>query len=158
MTQYVYLSGPITGLGYEEARYGWRQKVKQALYHALPNVRCLSPMRYKAHLENIASLSPFGAPGSILSSPDAIVARDRFDTRRSSLMFCNLLGATKISMGTSIELGWADAWRVPVVVCIEPNGNPHDHAMLIGGGMTGWRVNTLEDGIRVVEAVLGTSL
>lgn len=163
MIQYIYLSGQITGASYEEARFGWRQVVHEEVSKLFPDgrVRCLSPMRLKAHLAKVAdaaSLSPFGDPTSILSTADAIVARDRMDVKRSSVMFLNYLGMKKISFGCAAELGWADAFRVPVICCVEPEGNPNDHAFLRGGGMVGWRCATLEDGLSVVRAVFSEGL
>ena len=37
----------------------------------------------------------------------------------------NLLGAKRVSIGTTVELAW-DASRKPVLVCMEASGNPHD--------------------------------
>ena len=162
MTQYIYLSGQITGATYEEARYGWRSDVTRAVDHMFGGrVKCLSPMRCKAHLANVQdaqSLSPFGDATHPLSTPDAIVARDRMDTKRASLVFLNYLGMKKISFGCAVELGWADAFGVPVLVCIEPEGNPNDHAMLVGGGMTGWRCTSLEQGLEVVKGIFSEGL
>ena len=64
-----------------------------------------------------------------------------------------------------VELGWADAARVPVVGIIESppycnerhlvldEGNIHDHMFV--NQLIGFRVATLDEGLHVVRATLG---
>jgi len=152
----IYLSGQITGASYDEARFGWRAKVHQTLSGY--DCACISPMRSKGHLAGMKALDRMGGVAHALDLPAAIVARDRSDVMRCDLMFLNYLGMSKISFGCAAELGWADAYRKPVVCCIEPDGsNPNDHAFL-RGGMVGWFCSTLEEGIEVVKAVLTEKL
>jgi len=150
----VYLCGQITEASYNEARYGWRADVVHAC-EDLP-IRFLSPMRGKDHLEGVRTLSPMGDPDHALSTPMAITTRDRLDVIRSTLIFANLLGMTHQSIGCPIEFGWADAYRKPIICCIEPEGNIHEHAML--STLIGWRCETLESGIAVLRAVLSEGL
>ena len=98
------------------------------------------------------SMHPLGSGLNVLSTPRGITERDRFDTLRSDLIFCNLLGTNKISAGSMIEFGWADALRIPIILCMEEEGNVHDHAMV--RAMASWIVPTLEEGIMVARAVL----
>ena len=70
---------------------------------------------------------------------------------RSNLVFVNFLGADKVSIGTAIELGWADAFRKPVVIVMEED-NIHRHAMI--DQIPGYIVTTLDDGIDIVRRVL----
>ena len=112
----VYLCGQITGATYDEARYGWRLEVADACQD-LP-IRFLSPMRGKKHLAGVNSLSPMGDATNPLSTPMAITTRDRLDVMRSTLLFANLLGMGEKSIGCSIEFGWADALRIPIICCI----------------------------------------
>lgn len=152
MKKYLYLCGAITGLSYEEARYGWRKQVVEAL--AGSEIVPVSPMRWKTHLENVAdrdSLSPLGDPESVLSCSRGLTTRDRFDVKRSHLLFANLLGMDRVSIGSMIEFGWADAWRIPILAIME-HGNRHEHAMV--HELIGWRCHTLEEGITVARAVL----
>ncbi len=97
-------------------------------------------------------MSPMGASANCLSTPRGLTERDRFDTMRSDLVFCNLLGAEKISAGSMIEFGWADAKRIPILVCMEPEGNPHDHGMV--HSVASWIVPTLEEGMEVTRDLL----
>lgn len=147
--KYVYLCGQITGLSYEDARYGWRQKFIESV--AGTDITPLSPMRAKAHLEHVEELSQWGDPSSVLSCPRGLTTRDRFDVSRSSILFANFLGMDRISLGSMIEFGWADAMRIPIL-CIMEDDNPHQHAMSMD--LIGWRCRSLEEGIAVVKAVL----
>jgi hypothetical protein len=52
-----------------------------------------------------------------------------------------------------MEIAWSWDNGIPVVVVIEREGNPHDHAMIQEA--IGFRVETLDDGIQVVKAILG---
>lgn len=145
----VYLAGPITGLTYDQST-DWREKVHKAL---APDIDTLSPMRAKAYLKTLpADLIGDEYADRILSTQKAITSRDRWDTMRADLVIFNFLGATKASIGTAIELGWADAARVPGLLVMEESGNVHDHSMV--RETTGWRVSTLEDAIATARAIL----
>ena len=51
---------------------------------------------------------------SAFNTQNAIIGRDRFDCCNSDLIFMNLLGSKRVSIGTTVELAWADASRKPV--------------------------------------------
>ncbi len=144
----VYLAGPIKGLSYAGAT-DWRTHAAGLLH--IGGIVALSPMRHKAYLrpeQDIADAYPL----SPLSSQRGITTRDRFDVLRCDVVLANLLGAEAVSIGTMIELGWADAARKPVVLVMEPEGNPHDHAMV--RELAGFRVPTLNDGLEIVTALV----
>lgn len=153
MNNSVYLCGPITGCTFIEAKYGWRKEVYNKLSGI--GIACYSPLRH-LHEDNMndddaKSMNPDGASVCALSTPRGLTERDRFDTMRSSLIFCNLLGATRPSIGSMIELGWADANRIPVIICMEKD-NIHHHGMVTS--IASWIVPTLEEGIQVVRDLL----
>lgn len=145
----VYLAGPITGLSYGVA-VNWRTDARDWLKKQ--GIEGFSPMRWKHYLEQESDIAAAGYDEFPLSSARGIVTRDRFDTMRMDLVLVNLLGATKVSIGTCMELGWADAARVPTVLVMEKSGNPHDHAMV--NQVAGFRVEQLEHGLEIVKAVL----
>jgi hypothetical protein len=162
---HVYLAGPITGCSYEEARLGWRRdfvillrrlggELTRSGQCTVPEIRCLSPMRrITEQRDDLDCLSALGDEKSVMASARGITAGDRLDVRRSDVVFVNLLGARRISAGTMIELGWADAWGKPVVAALEADGsNPHEHAMV--QELVQFRVPTLEAGARVVAGLL----
>jgi len=149
-----YLAGPITGLDYKGAT-DWRTQATLKLWpHGIAG---LSPMRgkdYLAHLKSISGTGEEYAHLGVLSTQKSVVTRDRFDTRTSDVILMNMLGAERVSIGTMIEAGWADAFRVPIVLAIE-DGNVHQHMML--REVAGFIVPTLEDALHTVIAVLGSS-
>jgi hypothetical protein len=63
----------------------------------------------------------------------------------------NLQDAKRISIGTMIEAGWADAARRPIILVMEP-GNVHEHMIL--ETVAGYRVHTLDDALHIVKAIL----
>lgn len=148
----VYFAGPIAGLDYKGAT-DWREVVAKQL---APDILALSPMRGKDYLAAYTDIG--GTPGAMhamnnaMSTPAAIVTRDRNDTTKSDAVLMNLLGAKKVSIGTMIEAGWADAARVPIVLVIEPD-NIHQHAMLID--IAGYIVPTLDEAVHILKAFLG---
>jgi nucleoside 2-deoxyribosyltransferase len=150
----VYLAGPITGLTYDEGN-DWREVVMEDL--ASVGITAYSPLRAKNFLRQIGVLDAAGTPDSAymglnpLSEPKGITARDRFDATRSDVVLMNLLGATRVSVGTMIEAGWADAARRPIVIAMEED-NVHRHAML--NEVAGFIVPTLAEAVAVVKAVL----
>lgn len=151
----VYLAGPISGLNFEGATE-WRERVIGEL--AAANIKGLSPMRAKDYLRDAydaaggfsATCEEYGHL-SPLSGPRGIMTRDRFDATRCDVLLVNLLGAERVSVGTIMEIAWADLCRTPIVVAIEP-GNVHEHAMV--DQAIGFRCGTLEEAVHVVKAIL----
>lgn len=143
----VYLAGPITGLSFDKAT-DWRNEVVDKLVAV--GIDAFSPLRAKAYLSGVNAIADH-YPESVLSSRKGITNRDRFDVMQCDVLFANMLGATKASIGTAIELGWADAFRKPIVLVME-EGNIHDHAMV--NEVSGFVVRTVEEGINVVKALL----
>jgi nucleoside 2-deoxyribosyltransferase len=164
----IYLCGPITGLTYDAARLGWRKEFQDRLVqgaHSL-HIEAFSPMRSKAFLEGEKSLS--GDPkmyAHVMATTAGIITRDRYDVQTCDLMVANLLGAERVSIGSMVEYGWADAFRKPIITIIEPEGvlpekpgdttmglNSHWHAFVTG--LSGYIVHTVEDAVDVAASVL----
>jgi nucleoside 2-deoxyribosyltransferase len=147
-----YLAGPITGLDYAGAT-DWRfYAIEKLRKHG---IRGLSPMRAKHYLAHLKSISGTGeeyADLGVLSTQKSVTTRDRYDTRTSDLVLMNLLGAKRVSIGTMIEAGWADAFRVPIVLVIESE-NVHQHMML--REIAGFTVPTLDEALDTIFAILG---
>lgn len=131
----VYLGGPITGLTYEQCTE-WRDTLTNVLSDEGFEVR--SPMREKEHL-----IEPFeGEPlPSRFDEEEDAVTRDLKDITECDIILVNLIGATRVSIGTMCELGYAKALNKHIVVVIEEESqtersegtevtdsdNPHDH-------------------------------
>jgi nucleoside 2-deoxyribosyltransferase len=150
----VYLAGGIAGLPGSEATQ-WRGSAYLAL--ANRNVEALDPMRAKEALGQQTRISTdfheYEKRGAFFTSK-GIMTRDFNDVKRCDALLVNLLGLTKPSLGTIMELAWAFALQKPAVVCIEQSGNPHDNHPMIHEAMP-FRVTTLDEGIDAVAVILG---
>ncbi|MHC4117579.1 MAG: hypothetical protein ACYSWO_08740 [Planctomycetota bacterium] len=146
MIHKLYLAGPITGCSFAGCT-DWRKGVADAL--AGYNVECLDPMRGKDYLSGETNIG--NEYDTVLSCSRGIMTRDRFDCTRCDLLLVNFLGATKVSIGTVMEIAWADLCRIPIVIVSE-DCNVHNHAML--SEACGFRVESLGSAIDVVKAVL----
>lgn len=121
----VYLAGPITGLDFDGAS-DWRLDAQAAL--ADLGISGVSPMRNKEFLRGRGVLE--GAyDEDILSTARGIITRDRYDCTHADAVLFNLAGADRVSIGTMIEIGWADANRIPTVGIME-EGGIHTHPMV----------------------------
>jgi nucleoside 2-deoxyribosyltransferase len=146
----IYLCGPIGGCSYKECT-DWRKYVANNIGE---DILALSPMRAKEYLSNETNIK-LSYETTILSSAVSITARDRNDIMNCDLLFVNLLAATKITIGSMIELGWADAWRKPIVLIMEPD-NIHNHPIV--NSLAGFRASTLDEGIFITKAILSSDL
>ena len=136
----VYLAGPISGLTLDQASNTWRLDVAARL--SCFDIASENPLKF-IH-DHIGKFDSQGIGGTQLGTARGLTEADRFMLSNSDIMFCNLSGAEKVSIGTMIELGWADIQRIPVLVVMD-EGNMHDHAMV--KSIASWIVPTLEEGI-----------
>ena len=146
----IYLSGPISGLHYDEAARGWRQDAGHILEDAGAIV--LDPTKLETENEKGGAIDPLGDQDSAMLNWKSITTKDRFYVQQADLMILNLLGAQRVSIGSMIELGWADLLRKPVVLIMEPEFNMHEHAMV--REMAGFRAHTLEQGLMIAMTLL----
>ncbi len=123
----VYLCGPITGLTYDQA-VKYRSDV--VIRFKDFNIEALSPMRGKDAYVNKTEVFKSGGYTDVMKNDKAIVNRDRNDVMNCDLLFADLRGAAKASIGSMVEYGWADAFRKPIVTLMEKEGNPHEHAFV----------------------------
>lgn len=170
----VYLSGPIAGLTYDQARYGWRMTVAAQLELG---IKVLSPMRHEGHLAEVPGpLDPAGQLDHFFSGSKIIFEKDMLDIQRCDLMLVNLLGATKVSIGTVAEIGMAAALGKKIILVMEDAGqmvtgydfvdelivgytydnNPHEHPFVTVPASL--RLNNLDDAIHAVNSLLSEGL
>lgn len=142
----VYLAGPITGTSYDEAT-NWRDVASVKLNS---NIQGISPMRGKQYLAGKEFIQDAHAEYT-MSTPKAIVCRDRFDATRCDVLLVNFVGAKRVSIGTVLEIAWADSQRIPIVIAMEKD-NVHQHAMI--KEMAGYVVETLDEAVDVVNKIL----
>ena len=143
----VYLAGPITGCTYNGCT-DWRDYAKKKL--AEDGIVGLDPMRGKAYLAKEKLIGDqYATP---LSCSRGIMTRDHWDCTRCDVLLVNLIGATRVSIGTVMEIAWAHDNQIPIILLIEPTGNPHDHAMIQEAA--GFRVSCLDEGVAIAKAIL----
>ena len=149
----VYLAGAIAGLSGPEA-IGWRGDA--ADYLGQRGVETLSPMRGKLGLASSLKIGPCSTYAHLgpFYTPQGIMARDYNDVKRCDALLVNLLGLTKPSLGTTMELAWAYMLQKPAVVVMEKEGNPHDNHPMLMQAMP-FRVETLDEGIDAIAVILG---
>lgn len=149
----VYLAGPITGLSFGECT-DWREYAIKSL--AEENIKGLSPMRGKEYLASLPTISGHGNEYQhmgVFATSRGVMTRDRFDCTRCDVVLMNLLDAKQVSIGTMMELAWADLSRIPVVCVMEKDkSNVHEHMMV--NEAIGFKVETLADGLAIVKAIL----
>lgn len=152
MTQHrVYLAGGITGLSFKEASE-WRDHARERLWDfSGGRIVAYDPLRFKDYLADETELADTYAR-NIMSSQRSIYARDRLDVSRSDLVLVNLLNAPRVSIGTVMEIAWADAWDIPCVLVMSDQGDPHDHAMIREA--CHWRVNDLDEALILTHRIL----
>lgn len=159
MSKRVYLCGPISGLSYGKAT-SWRGHFALRLADDIVPV---SPMRGKRYLEGHDNIGfSYADPsvskdkiGSLLSSSPGISTRDRFDVQNCDLVVANFLGADKISIGSVIELGWADAFRKPIIMVAEESNIMRNHPM--SKHICAFQTDDLEIAIEVTNIILSDS-
>lgn len=149
----VYLAGGIAGLPGSET-VEWRRYAAVRL--DLHGIESLSPMRAKDALANQSRIgtdfNEYAHRGAFFTSR-GIMTRDFNDVKRCDALLVNLLGLTKPSLGTIMELGWAYALQKPAVIAIEAEGNPHDNHPMIHEAMP-FRVVSLDEAIWSVATIL----
>ena len=111
-------------------------------------------MRGKEFLKAHPKLTD-GVSEHVLASDEGITTRDIWDVRSCDAVLFNLLGAEKVSIGTMIEYGWASAFNKPIITVIEKKDeetkNVHEHPII--RRLSGYRVETLDQGLTVVKAL-----
>ena len=146
----VYLAGPISGLSFKECN-AWR---KYAIAQLKPIIG-INPLRAKSYLKDTTSIKDsYEEPP--LSSSRGLTTRDYFDCNRADILIVNLLGTTRVSIGTCMEIAWAKMLQKPVILIIEPEGNPHDHAMIRES--INYRVSDLDEAIHIAKCILLTDM
>jgi len=142
----IFLAGPLTGVPYKDA-LKWRSYVESKLPEG---IAALSGLRGKAYLSNEQVLKD-AYPEHPLSAAQGTITRDRYDVAHCDALFVNFLDTDKVSIGTIMEMAWADARRIPIVLAME-TGNIHDHAFV--RQVAGFITRDLDDAIKTIVDVV----
>lgn len=147
MKPLVYLAGSITGTTPSGDR-DWRSFCRERL---APEIDTLSPLRQRFETIDEAGELSCEERLRLMQHGRSIAARDRSDVRRCDLLIVNLLGTTRVSIGSVGEIFWADAYRKPVIIVREQR-NVHVHAML--DALVGWIFEDLSEAIATARSLL----
>ena len=158
----VYLAGPISGLGYDEAQ-NWRRGVTAEL--ACYGIFAYSPLRMKQFLAELPVIAGhdsnlYPARDDLqraIASPSGVLGRDHNDCVTSDVLFVNFLDSKAPSLGTAMEIAWAWEAHIPVVICIEARepgelGSPNEHIMFQAA--TTYRVESLIAGVELTKSII----
>jgi len=143
----VYLAGPITGQSYDGSTE-WREEAKNTLDKY--GIDGYSPMRGKAYLSKEDKIKDSYSDYT-MSSINGINVRDFNDCKTADAILVNFIGCgTRVSIGTVMEIAWARAFQIPIVIVMEKE-NVHNHGMLTFGNII---VDNMEDGISAIRQIL----
>lgn len=147
----VYLAGSMTGsktsVALEWRDYAFKELTKYGM-------KVYSPTRGKTFDPTkpigIDSEKEIGGPEN---TTRAINMRDYLDTIRADALLVFLDTSTPIpSGGTIAEMAWAWDRRIPTICCVPENTYYTNHPMI--SEFITYRVNTIEEGIKIVVSVL----
>lgn len=147
----VYLAGGIAGYTYNTAN-DWRYRALCLLSNH--DIEALNPMRAKEALIGARishDFNEYSHNGQFFTAR-GITTRDRSDVMRCDAILVNLLSVESISIGTMIELGWADAWRKPIVAIIADGSKYDTHPMV--HGVIGYKAKDLDEAVNAVAWIL----
>jgi nucleoside 2-deoxyribosyltransferase len=146
----VYLAGTISGASVGSAT-GWRDYAKSKLKEY--GVLGYSPMRGTAYVTGTRDLTDKEKVSFYGQNIDSIVGinvRDFNDCKTADAVLVNLIDAPKVSIGTVMEIAWARAFQIPVVIVMEKE-NIHNHGMLTYGNVI---TDNLDEGIKSIVQIL----
>ncbi|MHC4748265.1 MAG: nucleoside 2-deoxyribosyltransferase [Planctomycetota bacterium] len=125
---YIYLARPISGGSLDDVVEYYehmREYLEQRGY------RVLSPMTAKGYLRTEEKFKSSGYDGFPVSTNHAIFERDRWMIENmADIVYANLVGADKASIGCMFELAWACAKGKHTIVVMEME-NVHRHAFVL---------------------------
>lgn len=114
----VYTAGPL-GPGGSEKNGDWRTASRE--YFESRGIDVVEPLE-------AANYSIYGA-GMDTTVAKVLTERDKRFSMESEYLLVNFDGASARSMGTCVEMGWADAAGTTIVTVL-PEVNPHRHPII----------------------------
>lgn len=159
----VYLAGPIVGVEYGKARFGWRQEFEETLHYdslederpETKHIHLFSPMRGRLLMDSKDVVAP-GVEYTLddpLENAKSMLMRDTNDIRYCDLVVVNLMGAKRAALGTTAEMGFAFALNKPVVLIMEKDPSVFHYHGFITGIASFW-VESVPEAVDVVKTLL----
>lgn len=122
----IYCATPMTGRSFGDV-LEYYQNLTVFLKKVGFDVLC--PMVCKTHLKAEQQLAAHGIKHPI-STDHAIIERDRWMVQHSDVIYTNLLGANRVSIGSVMELAWAYDKGKHTIVVMEKD-NIHQHSFVL---------------------------
>jgi nucleoside 2-deoxyribosyltransferase len=144
MKNRVYVCGPMTGVVVSEF-----VKVRSVISDELRKrgLHPVDPTRAKNYVE---------ADKPLLDSADTdkyIVSRDFNDVKNCDAVLADLRIADRVSIGSMVEFGWADALRIPIVTLhTQDRTDVYDHAFI--RHMSMYETRYLDDAVQALVDIL----
>jgi nucleoside 2-deoxyribosyltransferase len=120
----IYCCAPISGRTYDEVIIYYEEIRRDLIAFGL---HPLIPMVRRDH-DNDPNVPAHGQLHPA-SSDKSITNRDRWMVKSSDIVYANLIGATRVSIGTCMELAWAYDRGKHVIIAMEDD-NLHRHAFV----------------------------
>lgn len=122
----IYCARPISGCDYQLV-VDYYHRIGSRL--SLAGFRVLTPMCGKEYLRTDPKLKAHGH-GAPVSTNHAVKERDKWMVQTSNLVFVNLIDTDRVSIGSVMELAWADAFGAHSIVALSAE-NIHRHAFVL---------------------------
>lgn len=151
MNKTVYLAGPITGMlkgAANDWRYEFAEQLKDHGIIGISPLRC-EPLVGERYGGTYAD-PKFG-------TARAIASKNLYDVQSCDMTLAFMPATARIdsghlSSGTLIEIGWANAFRKPLVL-VSDDLEAYNHPVV--NAACGWVLDNLDDGLEVVLGILG---
>jgi len=122
----VYCVHPISGMSADQV-FNYYDNIRKTLEECY-NV--LIPMFGKSSLRTELEFRAEGYTDNPLTTNHAIFGRDRWMVEQADVIYANLLGTKRVSIGSMMELAWASMMNKHVVLVMEEE-NVHRHAFVL---------------------------
>lgn len=124
----IYLARPITGLDFSQVFWYYQATTAKLREYGYEVVH---PFCGKGYLQHETTFKAEGYQQP-LSCNNAILARDRWMCRYADVIYANLCGSQKVSIGTCMEIAFGIEHCKHIVVSME-QGNIHRHSFVLAG-------------------------
>jgi nucleoside 2-deoxyribosyltransferase len=122
----VYCVHPISGMSGDEV-FEYYQDTYDVLSEKYD---VLTPMIGKTKLRTEIKFKAEGYKDNPLATNHAIFERDRWMVKQSDIIYANLSGTDRVSIGSMMELAWASLLGKYIVLVMEKD-NIHRHAFVL---------------------------
>ena len=143
----VYLAGPMATRTYGEC-VDWRDKMRELCE---THIRFLSPLRGLEYFMDAEEL-PLEVEGDVMNEGAAIISKCRMDVRRADAVVAYFPdGNERTSVGSMVELGWADMLQKPIIIIRSDEEKAHAHPFV--EHLAGWTVQSVGEAAAILNVL-----